>query len=127
MQPDSATPRFRISLYNRAAGGDCCAQFEAHQVPARGDLVIVPGGALTKGTPFEAQSIWRVDSVVWNVASPGSVYAQQWALHRGLPLDHGCCFSVDLMVWPDMGPHWVENPPWAYSRPDEDEEPGDAA
>lgn len=123
MQPDPTTPRFRISLLNRAADGDLCAQYEAHQVPARGDLVVASGGVLTKGTPFEAQAVWRVDTVVWSVATPGSVYAQQWALDRGLPLDHGCCFSVDLMVWPDMGPHWAETPPWAYSRPDDEEDP----
>lgn len=122
MQPDPQTPRFVINLLNRAAGGDAVAQYEAHQVPARGDLVVAHGGVLTAGTPFEKQVVWRVDAVVWNVAMPGSDYARRWALRRDLPLDHGCCFSVDLMVWPDMGPHWAETPPWAYRRPDDDDE-----
>lgn len=127
MQPDPTTPRFRISLHNRAADGEVCATYEAHQVPARGDLVAAHGGVFTKGTPFEKQHMWRVDEVVWNVASPGSDYATQWALHRGLPLDRGCCFSVDLMVWPAEGPHWSQTPPWAYVRPEESEEAPDAA
>lgn len=127
MQPDPTVPRFKIHLLNRAADGEMCAQYEAYQVPARGDLVLAPGGVLTAGTPFERQSVWRVDSVIWNVSSPGSVDHREWAVRRGLPPDHGCCFFVDLMVWPDMGPHWAETPPWAYQRPDEDEEPTDAA
>jgi hypothetical protein len=126
MQPDPITPRFVIHLLNLAAGGDLCAQYEAHQVPARGDLVAASGGVLTKGTPFERQSMWRVDSVMWQVASPGSTYHLEWTTRRGLPLHHGCCFSVDLMVWPAEGPHWTQTPPWAYQR-SEDAEDADAA
>lgn len=125
MQPDLPTPRFAISLYNRAAGGELAAKYEAHQVPARGDLVIAHGGSLTAGTPFERQVVWRVDSVMWNVSTPGSHNAMAWARDRGLPLDRGCCWHVDLMVWPDMGPHWAETPPWAYSRPEDEDEAGE--
>jgi hypothetical protein len=127
MQPDPSTPRFVISLLNLAAGGDRCAQYEAHQVPARGDLVCAYGGVLTAGTPFERQSMWRVESVMWLTASPGSHDHLRWTTHRGLSLDHGCCNQVDLTVWPAEGPHWAETPPWAYQRPEAGEEPENAA
>lgn len=127
MQPDPSTPRFVISLLNRAAGGSACAQYETHQVPQRGDLICAHGGSYTKGTPFQDQYHWRVDEVVWNVAAPGSYDATEWVVRRRLGSGNGFCTSVDLLVWPAQGPHWVGDQPWMHLPPGDDEGDPDGA
>lgn len=115
---------FRISVYNAVAQMEI-GDYVANQIPAKGDLISFFPIRLPDDDPFRLWCMWRVESVMWTVASPGSITAGQHARETGLHDAVGYCADVEVHVWPASGPHFYQTPAWAkpFRAPDEDEEP----
>jgi hypothetical protein len=103
-------PPYEIAVYNRVAQRMIGSYF-SNQVPAHGDQISFFGHRI-EGDPFELWGHWRVDQVVWNVASEGSVNAM------GLMRTHGtrgeaACLRAEVHCWPAEGPFFADTPKWA--------------
>jgi hypothetical protein len=88
-------------------------EIHADQRPLRGDLI---GYSPPEWSPFKGQFHWRVDEVVWQVATPGSVWVRD-RIRSGEITDPGSghvTADIDVLVWPEQGPFWRgDTPGWA--------------
>ena len=93
----------------------------AEHAPRIGDVI---GYTAPDWTPFDGHHTWRVDTVVWNVSPPGSVWSMD-RIRAGKQIgqDGTVVETVDVFVWPDRGPYWPETPEWAARlHPEEDDD-----
>lgn len=109
-----------VTVHNRADGDTAVARFESSHVPRVGELVEAwPSLLGDSGVSFEAfgnHSMWRVDQVIWQIASPNSPYALDYIRRESRSPDGGLISRVDLLCWPEQGPYWHDNPVWAPSN-----------
>jgi hypothetical protein len=107
---------FRIDVFN-IADQTTVGQYYAAQVPQVGELVKFFGRNSNRereGDAFHGWFLWKVDQVVWNVASAGSRTAMDLAREIDAPPDDsGFCEWVEVLVYPAQGPHFTDTPTWA--------------
>jgi hypothetical protein len=125
-------PPYRIDLFN-IADQTSFGTYWSNQVPQRGDLVTYfgsysPSNPERQGDAYHSWCAWKVDQIMWHVASPGSRTAFDLAQHAGSSFDgNGYCNWVELHVMPAQGLHYDDTPPWAkmsapiYHAPDEED------
>jgi hypothetical protein len=109
-----------LRLYCRA-GDVYLGSLLAPARPARGDLIRY---GPPEHTGFAKQYVWRVDSVVWNVAKPGSTWVSD-RIRAGQitqPVADGWVSDVDVLLWPEQGPFWDDRPDWAPQVEEDDSE-----
>lgn len=103
-------PPYEIAVYNRVAQRMVGSYF-SNQVPARDEHISFFGHRIP-GDPFELWGHWRVDVVVWCVASQGSMNALELARTRGTR-GEAACTRVEIHCWPAEGPFFHNTPKWA--------------
>ena len=114
---------YKIDVFNMA-GQSGIGSFYSNQVPQAGELVSFYGDSF-EGDPFRGWGLWRVETVMWQIAHRGSMTGLELAREAEAFVGESYCTEIGLLVWPANGPHFWKRPKWAPEQEEDDDEEAD--